>query len=409
MRARTLAVVPCLLALAAVPALLRMGGDFRGPPGELAREVSPGAAALLQAAFADVPGGIRDFHVHLVGTGTSGSGAYVNPRMFDVLEPLNRARSWLYLGGAGIDDLARSDEQYRERLIAQARSSPVPIRLHLLGFDHYHGADGRPNPELSTFFTPNDYAFALAAQHPDWIEPVISVHPYRPDAVAELERWAQQGARMVKWLPNAQAIDPASPRIDPYYDAMARLGMVLLVHGGAEFAVEAEDLQELGNPLRLRRALDRGVTVIVAHCASAGDSEDLDHPGTLAPSFELFLRMMAEPRHRGLLFGEISALTQWRRLGVLEALLDRPELHARLVDGSDYPLPGVNSAVWTWQMWRRGMITWEERGQLNEIYAYNPLLFEYVIKRTIRSPKTGARFPASIFEGRALEGKLGGR
>jgi predicted TIM-barrel fold metal-dependent hydrolase len=383
-----------------------MGGNFRGPPDAFAREVSPGAAALLSAAFADVPAGIQDFHVHLVGTGTSGSGAYVNPRMFDYREPVNRVRSWLYLGGAGVDDLERSDEQYRERLIAQARSSPVPVRIHLLAFDYLHGDDGKPDPERSTFHAPNDYAFNLAAEHPDLFVPTISVHPYRADAVDELARWAERGVRMVKWLPNAHAIDPNDPRIDPYYDYMAQRGMVLLVHGGSEFAVEADELQELGNPLRLRRALDRGVAVVVAHCASAGLSEDLDHPGTLAPSFELFLRMMAEPRYQGLLFGEISALTQWRRLEVLEALLDRPELHARLVDGSDYPLPGVNSAVWTWQMWWRGMITWEERGQLNEIYAYNPLLFEYAIKRTIRSPKTGAQFPASIFEGRALAERL---
>jgi hypothetical protein len=402
-----LAVV--LLALAAFPAVRRMGGNFQGAPDAFEREVSPGAAALLRAAFADVPGGIQDFHVHLVGTGTSGSGAYVNPRMFDALEPMNRARSWLYLGGAGIEDLAQSDEQYRERLMAQARSSPVPMRVHLLAFDYLHGDDGKPDPERSTFYAPNAYTFALAEQHPDLFVPTISVHPYRPDAVQELARWAERGARMVKWLPNAQGMDPNDARIDPYYDYMAQHGMVLLVHGGAEFAVEAEELQEFGNPLRLRRALDRGVAVVIAHCASAGDSEDFDHLGTLAPSFELFLRMMAEPRYQGLLFGEISALTQWRRLDVLETLLDRPELHSRLVDGSDYPLPGVNSAVWTWQMWRRGMITWEERGQLNEIYAYNPLLFEYVIKRTIRSPKTGARFPASIFEGRALDERLGTR
>ena len=81
------------------------------------------------------------------------------------------------------------------------------------------------------------------------------------------------------------------------------------------------------------------------------------------PSNKPFLRMMEEPRYQGLLFGEISALTQWRRLDVLETLLDRPELHARLVDGSDYPLPGVNSAVWTWpwipaRSWR----SWVRRG-----------------------------------------------
>ena len=44
------------------------------------------------------------------------------------------------------------------------------------------------------------------------------------------------------------------------------------------------------------------------------------------------------------------------------------------------------------------MITMEERGRLNEIYHYNPLLFDFVLKRTLRHPDTGARFPASVFE-----------
>jgi mannonate dehydratase len=398
-----LALGALLLAGAlAVRALPRMAGDFRGPPSALATSVSPAARELLRDAFADVPSGTHDFHVHLVGTGTSGGGAYVNPRMFDVFEPLDRLRSWLYLGASGITDLAQADQQYVARLVALARESPVPLRLHLLAFDAVHGADGLVDAARSTFHAPNAYAFAVTAQHPDLFEPAISVHPYRSDALEELARWTERGARMVKWLPNAQGIDPADPRIDPYYDFMARHGLILLVHGGAEFAAAAAELQELGNPLRLRRALERGVTVVVAHCASAGESEDLDRPGQRAPSFQLFLRMMGEPRYEGRLFGEISALTQWQRIDVLEALLDRPELHARLVDGSDYPLPGVNAAVWTWELARRGMIRWDERAQLNEIYAYNPLLFEYALKRTVRSPRTGARFPASVFEGRAL-------
>ena len=34
--------------------------------------------------------------------------------------------------------------------------------------------------------------------------------------------------------------------------------------------------RRIGNPLRLRRALDAGVRVVVAHCASMGQDRDLD-------------------------------------------------------------------------------------------------------------------------------------
>ena len=48
---------------------------------------------------------------------------------------------------------------------------------------------------------------------------------------------------------------------------MKELDLILLSHGGEEKAVEADEDQKLGNPLLLRRALDHGVKVIVAHCA----------------------------------------------------------------------------------------------------------------------------------------------
>ena len=141
----------------------------------------------------------------------------------------------------------------------------------------------------------------------------------------------------------------------------------------------------------------------MAHAASLGSNEDLDHPGTSALNFDLFLRLMDEPRYRGRLFGEISAMTQENRLpGPLLGLLARTDLHPRLVNGSDYPLPAINVVIQTSSLVRHGMITEKERTGLNEIYDYNPLTFDYVLKRTLRHPETGARFATSIFTGANL-------
>ena len=48
-------------------------------------------------------------------------------------------------------------------------------------------------------------------------------------------------------------------------------------------------------------------------------------------------------------------------------------------------------------MAREGFITGEERGYLNEIYDYNPLLFDFVVKRTLRHPRTGQKLALSVF------------
>ena len=51
---------------------------------------------------------------------------------------------------------------------------------------------------------------------------------------------------------------------------------------------------------------------------------------------------MDEPRYEGLLFGDISAMTQLNRIGpALDTVLERDDWHDRLINGSDYPLPGV--------------------------------------------------------------------
>ena len=70
--------------------------------------------------------------------------------------------------------------------------------------------------------------------------------------------------RAIKWLPNSMGIDPSHPLCRPYYERMAALGLLLLTHVGLERAVVSAHDQESGNPLRLRHALDAGVTVLAA-------------------------------------------------------------------------------------------------------------------------------------------------
>ena len=374
----------------------RLGGAFHGAPEDA---LSPAASALVARAFADIgPAPLEDYHAHLVGLGVGATHAEINPAMQSWWHPARRFKAHVFLSATGVEGTEHFDGDYVARLVRLARGFGHPVRIHLLAMDHSYLPDGTLAPDQSDFYVPNEYVLAVARRYPDLFVPVISVHPDRPDALAELAKWAGQGVRFVKWLPNAQGIDPAQPRYDAFYRQLRELDLVLLTHTGAEGAVDAAGAQELGNPLRLRRALDAGVKVIMAHCASRGQSDDLDQPGTRADSFDLFLRMMDDPRYRGLLFADISALTQWNRLPrPLLEVLRRPDLQARLVNGSDYPMPAINCVISLHKLETLGLIASADRQPLAEIYAHNPLLFDFVLKRALREPATGARLPAQLF------------
>jgi predicted TIM-barrel fold metal-dependent hydrolase len=313
---------------------------------------------------------------------------------------MQHARFLIYRSAARITDESRAESQYLARLDALAR--PHGGRFLLLAFDERHDAESRAERAKSEFHVPDGYAMAVAERDPGLYAAACSIHPSRPDAIAQLERCAARGVRIVKWLPSAMGIDPADERNRPFYERMRSLDMILLSHGGGEAAVEAES-QHYGNPLLLRAALDAGIKVIVAHFASLGEDLDLDDPARRSlPSWQLLLRMMDEPRWRNLLFADISAVTQANRAsGPLATLLSREDLHSRLVNGSDYPLPAVNVLIRTSTLVSLGFITPDERAALNEIYEFNPLVFDYVLKRSLRVRDADGRehrFAPSIFE-----------
>jgi len=380
----------------------RIAGAWSRKPSEMTSALSPATKAMVDRVYADVDLlKLFDYHVHLVGVGVGGTGCCVNAKMLTWSHPFDRVKFLAYKSASGIADEAHADSQFVARLVDLARHHRG--RLLLLAFDRHYGSDGRDVPERTEFHVPNDHAARVAAEHADLFVAACSVHPYRADAIAELERCAARGTRIVKWLPNAMGIDPSDPRLRPYYERMHVLDMVLLSHGGEEKAVEADDAQRLGNPLLLRAALACGVKVIVAHCAGLGDDEDLDDPAhARVPSWQLFLRMMDDPRWNGLLFGDISAATQANRIPEpLATVIRRGDLHARLVNGSDYPLPAVNVVIRTSKFVSLGWITEDERTALNELYDVDPLVFDYVLKRTLRirdADGTEHRFAASVFE-----------
>jgi predicted TIM-barrel fold metal-dependent hydrolase len=361
-------------------------------PGPAGRELATRALAGLELAR------VWDVHVHVVGLGAGGTGCRVNPRLRQWWHPLEHVRFDAYRAGAGITELERGDQQYVERLVELQRLANPAGKSVALAFDAHVREDGSEDWERTPFHVPNDYVAELARTHPE-LAFCASIHPYRTDALARLERAVERGAVLVKWLPNAMGIDPSSPRGDAFYRRLAEVGIPLLTHTGVEHAVDAADAQELGNPLRLRRPLDAGVKVIAAHCASLGMCRD-DERGGEARGLDLFLRLMGEKQYEGRLYGDLSAVVLVNRDGdVLGELLAATELHARLVNGSDYPLVAIDPVVSTWWLARQGYVDPADRDGLEDVFEANPLLFDLVLKRVVRDA-SGRRFADACFHTR---------
>ena len=314
--------------------------------------------------------------------------------------PTLYARRLFFLNGGCVKDAPGSvDRSYVERLHELAAGMREGFKILLFAFERAHDEQGRPNLDETAFYVPDAYARDVARAHAKYFEWVASIHPYRADCIGALEKAKAEGARGVKWLPQTMGIDPASPKCDRFYAALANHDLPLISHAGLERAVFGHDDQGNGNPLRLRRALDAGVRVVVAHCASVGEDQDLDHGGTMVESFALFARMMDESRYDKHLFADISAMTQRNRAGPpLVRVLEEERWHPRLLNGSDYPLPGVMPVFSVDYLVSLGLLDAEAAPVLREIREHNPLLFDFVLKRSLRS--RGKRFSPGVFQTR---------
>ncbi|MBL6990613.1 MAG: amidohydrolase family protein [Bacteriovoracaceae bacterium] len=386
----------------------KLGGNFLTPPELVYEQKNPLIAELIDKAFTgfregDKPKGkLLDIHTHIVGLGNSGSGAFVNPAMQTWKNPMRLLKFNVYKSATGIKTKQNADEQYLDRIVSLAKSIKDHGLYTAMAFDKHYDESGKVDLARTEFYTPNEYVYDIYKKYPDVFIPMISVHPYRLDAIYELEKWAKQGVKYVKWLPNAMGIDPSSALVKPFYQVMMKYDMTLLCHIGNEKAVKSTRFQHLGNPLLLRYPLELGVNVILAHCGSLGSNLDLESwKNQMTPNFNLFLRLMDEQKYVGKLFADISAIQQRNRYAnSLASMLERFDLHPRLINGSDYPMPAINTVVSLKKLAQAGFITTDEASALNTIYRYNPLLFDFVLKSTVRHPKSKRQFSKDVFVAR---------
>ncbi len=91
----------------------------------------------------------------------------------------------------------------------------------------------------------NDGIIALAARHPTLV-PIATVHPYDGDAaIAELERVAQKGVKVLKIHAHTQRFDAADPRVLALVQRAGELGVVVLMDNASIVPGDCEKLFNL--------------------------------------------------------------------------------------------------------------------------------------------------------------------
>lgn len=218
-------------------------------------------------------------------------------------------------------------EKIRHRLIRHVRASQLDAAV-VLAQDAVYREDGTRDDAATHFYVSNDYVLRLAEQCPQ-ILPGCSINPLRRDALRELQRCREAGARLVKIHTAIQGVDPARADFDPFYRLANELGVVLMFHTGYEHSCTVVS-QQFTDPRRLARPLDFGGPVIAAHCGTCAFFDPENY-------YPRFVEMM----HRyDNLFGDtaiMASLVRWGSLGRLSR--EAESLRSRILHGSDYPLP----------------------------------------------------------------------
>ena len=257
------------------------------------------------------------------------------------------------------------DGLYAEQLLRFVRASSLDAAV-ILAQDEPRRDDGSIIEGVGSFYVPNSFVLRLAREHPEFL-PAVSIHPARRDALDELERCLAEGAVMLKCLPNCQNIDWNDRRYTGFLERMAESGLILLAHTGSERTLPVI-APKLADPRVLTRALEIGVTCIAAHSGTGTMLVDPDY-------FEVFAEMTRRfPR----IYGDNSALAAANfrlRPSALQRLLE-PELAARILHGSDVPVP-VTGAV----LWALGLLRWREWRETARLA--NPLERDAQIKRAL--------------------------
>ncbi len=280
-----------------------------------------------------------DCHVHLVGDGSADTGCWLRTP-----NPVRWVGARLLVRACGLPVSVLKtgmDDAYFENLLRWVRASSLDAVV-LLAMDLPRSDDGQALESKSTFYVPNERVLELGSKHPEII-PACSIHPGRPDAMDELEKCIDGGAKVMKLLPNCHNANCSDPSYGPFWERMAKAGMAFLAHTGGEYTVPVLN-KKYADPRVLRLPVERGVVTIAAHAAGRSGLFDRDYTGELVRMFDEFPNLYADN-------SALCTLNRWRTIKKL--LPDK--VVGRVLHGSDFPVPSGGFGPW---MGRR--LKWED-------------------------------------------------
>lgn len=225
-----------------------------------------------------------DFHVHLAGTGCGHSGVILSksfekrPAFFLLKKFQNITKEQMQ---TDIDLL------WIKRIVNLIEESKKISKATALCLDSVYDESGKEIPEFIQMFIPNTWGYQAVKQFPNSLLHGASVHPYRKDAIQELENCYKNNAFLIKWLPSMMGIDPEHDLCIPFYEALKHYKIPLLSHTDKEhtFAEPKSGWLNNNHILKLKKALDLGVVVIAAH---AGTPTQMHYAEELAQKYENF-------------------------------------------------------------------------------------------------------------------------
>jgi len=231
----------------------------------------------------------------------------------------------------------------KRHLFKKLHRSKLVDKAVFLALDRVYDGQGNPHLEdLTHLYTSNQVIASLVVEYRetygrDRILLGASVHPFNPRWEEEVDWCLENGAVLIKWLPSAQMIDLDHPRLLPFYNKLAAHNLPLLCHAGPEYSIPTSDesYNKFNNPSHLRPALERGVTVILAHC-SLPLVKEIDGMRAYEEMIELFNKADLQGWK---LYADLSALLMITRSFLVKERVVDSLPHKRLLLGSDYPIP----------------------------------------------------------------------
>ena len=205
-------------------------------------------------------------------------------------------------------------------------------KIVILAMDYLYNDDATINKNETGLYISNDYVIELCKKNKNFI-PSMSIHPARKDTLDEIQKYYENGVRILKWIPCSQNIDPSNKKYKKIYQSLSDKKIILLSHLGTEHALP-NLFKNYQNPELLKLPLEEGVKVIGAHCALKVFPWEKNYKNTMIEMLKNYDNF----------YGDTAAFALPLRFNYVKSFLKNEGIFHKLIHGSDFPVPVIVSS-----------------------------------------------------------------